>query len=28
LPYRNRRKRFRLRLNLLAGICNFDLAVV
>lgn len=24
LPYRNRRKRFGLRLNLLAGICNFD----
>lgn len=25
LPYRNRRKRFGLRVNLLAGICNFDL---
>jgi hypothetical protein len=24
-PYRNRRKRFGLRVNLLAGICNFDL---
>ena len=24
LPYRNRRKRFGLRVNLLAGICNFD----
>jgi len=23
--YRNRRKRFGLRLNLIAGICNFDL---
>ncbi|MCL2853878.1 MAG: IS5/IS1182 family transposase, partial [Defluviitaleaceae bacterium] len=23
--YRNRRKRFGLRLNLLAGICNFEL---
>ena len=27
LPYRNRRKRFGLRVNLLAGICNYDLAV-
>lgn len=26
LPYRNRRKRFALRVNLLAGICNFDLS--
>ena len=26
LPYRNRRKRFGLRVNLLAGICNFDMA--
>jgi len=25
LPYRNRRKRFKLRVNLLSGICNFDL---
>ena len=25
--YRNRRKRFGLRFNLLAGICNFDVAV-
>jgi hypothetical protein len=24
--YRNRRKRYGLRVNLLAGICNFDLA--
>jgi hypothetical protein len=24
--YRNRRKRFGLRFNLLAGICNFELA--
>jgi hypothetical protein len=24
--YRNRRKRFGLRFNLIAGICNFDLA--
>jgi len=24
--YRNRRKRFRLRFNLLAGICNFELS--
>jgi len=28
LPYRNRRKRFGLRLNLLAGICNYDLGLV
>jgi len=27
LPYRGRRKRFTLRVNLLAGICNFDLMV-
>jgi len=27
LPYRNRRKCFALRVNLLAGICNFDLTV-
>jgi hypothetical protein len=27
LPYRNRRKRFALRVNLLAGICNFDMAI-
>ena len=27
LPYRNRRKRFGLRVNLLAGICNFDMAI-
>jgi hypothetical protein len=27
LPYRNRRKRFGLRLNLLAGICNYDLGL-
>lgn len=26
-PYRNRRKRFGLRVNLLSGICNFDLLV-
>ena len=25
--YRNRRKRYGLRLNLLAGICNFDLSI-
>jgi hypothetical protein len=25
--YRNRRKRFGLRFNLIAGICNFDLAL-
>jgi len=25
--YRNRRKRFGLRFNLIAGICNFDMAV-
>jgi hypothetical protein len=25
--YRNRRKRFGLRFNLIAGICNFDLSV-
>lgn len=25
--YRNRRKRFGLRFNLIAGICNFELAV-
>jgi len=24
--YRNRRKRFSLRFNLIAGICNFDMA--
>ena len=25
--YRNRRKRFALRFNLIAGICNFDMVV-
>ena len=25
--YRNRRKRFGLRVNLIAGICNFDIAI-
>lgn len=25
--YRNRRKRFGLRFNLIAGICNFDLSI-
>jgi len=25
--YRNRRKRFGLRFNLIAGICNYDMAV-
>ncbi|MCL2514075.1 MAG: IS5/IS1182 family transposase, partial [Oscillospiraceae bacterium] len=25
--YRNRRKRFGLRFNLIAGICNFDMSI-